>query len=541
MSALAQLGAFIGGIGLFLLGMWLMTDGLRVAAGNALRQVLASGTRTPARGLLTGIGLTAALQSSSAVTVASVGFVNAGLLTLTQAVWVIYGSNIGTTMTGWIVAVTGIQLRLDAYALPLIGVGMLIRLTGIGSKRAAWGQTLVGFAVFLLGIQSLKTSFSVLASHVDFSALPTSGWSAGLAYFSIGVVMTFLIQSSSATTAITISAASAGVVPVPLAAMVIIGADLGTSSTAALAAVGATANARRAAVSHVLLNLVTSAFTVATLSLLLMGVVALRDMLRLPNDPGITLALFSTTFNLLGVALMLPMTAAMVRWLEQCFVSHEEDLATPRHLDETLLEVPALALRGLLLELHRMGQLCSTLIADAMDCSSSEMAALRERGAAIDVLGERIRDYVGRMNRRGLPPDIANALAPLLRALQHHEESVDLVLASARPDAPAFPAYTEQRVHFVEGVRAALPAADTARADFDLARLKQSVAEVTQSYESLKKQLLEAAAGGCLAVPVMDAHMQDIARLQRALARMVKAAGRLAPFRSLTDGARLSA
>jgi phosphate:Na+ symporter len=540
MSALAQLGAFIGGIGLFLLGMWLMTDGLRVAAGNALRQVLASGTRTPARGLMAGIGLTAAVQSSSAVTVASVGFVNAGLLTLTQAVWVIYGSNIGTTMTGWIVAVTGIQLRLDAYALPLIGVGMLIRLTGAGSKRAAWGQTLVGFAVFLLGIQSLKTSFSLLAGQVDFSTLPTSSWSAGVAYFSIGMVMTFLIQSSSATTAITISAASAGIVPVPLAALVIIGADLGTSSTAALAAIGGTANARRAAVSHVLLNLVTSVFAVATLSLLLPGVVTLRDMLRLPDDPSITLALFSTTFNLLGVALMLPLTAAMVRWLEQRFVTHEDDVATPRHLDETLLEVPALALRGLLLELQRMGRLCSTLIADAMDCSPSEMAVLRQRGAAIDVLCERIRDYVGRVNRQGLPSDIANALAPLLRALQHHEESVDLVLASASPETPAFAAYTAQRARFAEGVRAALLETDTSRTDFHPAGLMQSAAEVTVSYESLKKQLLEAGADGRLAVPEMDAHMQDIARLKRALERMVKAAGRLAPFRSLVDGAGLT-
>ena len=152
---LALTGAFIGGLGLFLLGMWLLTDGLRLAAGNTLRHVLAKGTSTPARGLLAGVGLTAAVQSSSAVTVASVGFVNAGLLTLSQVVWVIYGSNIGTTLTGWIVAATGMQVRLDAYALPLIGVGMLIRLSGAGSLRAAWGQALVGFAVFLLGIHTM--------------------------------------------------------------------------------------------------------------------------------------------------------------------------------------------------------------------------------------------------------------------------------------------------------------------------------------------------------------------------------------------------
>ncbi|MEZ5562040.1 MAG: Na/Pi symporter [Gammaproteobacteria bacterium] len=536
MFALA--GAFIGGVGLFLLGMWLMTEGLRLSAGEALRHVLVSGTRTPARGLLAGFGLTAAVQSSSAVTVASVGFVNAGLLTLTQAVRVIYGSNIGTTMTGWIVAVTGIEVRLDTYALPMLGLGMLIRLTGAESKRAAWGQALVGFAVFLIGIQSLKASFLVLAGQVDFSVLPTSGWSAGMLYFGIGLVLTFLVQSSSATTAIAISAASAGIVPVPLAALVIIGADLGTSTTAALAALGATANARRAALSHVVLNLVTVVFAVVMLSPLLIGSAILQDLLWLPDDPGITLAVFSTTFNVAGVVLMLPMTGAMVGWLEQRFVSGEEDVQRPRHLDATLLEVPTLALRGLLLELHRMGRLCVSLIADAADCSAGEMVALRQRGVAINVLGERIRDYVGRMNRRGLPPDVADTLAPLLRALQHYEESVGLILAGTRPDDPGFPGYAALRQHFSKGLRAALEIADTADGDFDLPRLVQAEADATRIYESLKAQLLEAAADGRLDLPAMDSHMRDAARLKRALERVVKATRRLAPFRPLVDGMR---
>lgn len=519
--------------------MWLLTDGLRLAAGNALRHVLAKGTRTPTRGLLAGIGLTAAVQSSSAVTVASVGFVNAGLLTLTQAVWVIYGSNIGTTMTGWIVATTGMQVRLDAYALPLIGVGMLIRLTGAGSKRAAWGQALVGLAVFLLGIQSLKSSFSVLATQVDFSTLPTNGWSAALVYFGIGVVMTFLIQSSSATTAITITAASAGIVPVPLAALVIIGADLGTSSTAALAALGTTANARRAAASHVLLNLATTAFAVIALSLLLPGVIVLRDLLRLPDDPGITLALFSTSFNLLGVALMLPLTAPMVRWLERRFVSREEDAARPRYLDARLLEVPTLALRAELLELQRMGRLCLSMLAAAIDCSAGEVESLRKRGVAIDALAEHIRDYVGRMNCRTMPADVADTLAPLLRALQHYEEAADLALGSAAPDDPALPSYAALRQRFVQVQRAALAGADTASTDFDLACLMQAEADATRIYESLKAQLLEAAADGRLEVSVMEVHIQDISRLKRALERVVKAAKRLAPFRLLVGGTRL--
>lgn len=353
--------------------------------------------------------------------------------------------------------------------------------------------------------------------------------------------MTFLIQSSSATTAITISAASAGVVPVPLAALVIIGADLGTSSTAALASVGATANARRAATSHVLLNLVTAAFAAITLSWLLMVVVALRDLLRLPDDPGITLALFGTTFNVLGVVLMLPLTAQMVRWLERRFVSHEEDIARPRHLDATLLEVPTMALRGLILELQRMGQLSLTLLAEASNRSADDTQALRLRGAAIDALGERIRDYIGQMNRRGLPPDVADTLAPLLRVLQHYEESIDFALAHSPSKDSGFPGYSALRVRFAESVRTALAVADTAYADFDLEHLQRAEVNTEQSYESLKAQLLGAAAVGRLAVPVMDKHMQDIAGLKRALERVVKAARRLAPFRQLVDDMRVQA
>lgn len=527
----AHLGVFIGGIGLFLLGMWLMTDGLKFAAGNTLRHLLAHSTQTPVRGLLTGIGLTTAVQSSSAVTVASIGFVNAGLLTLTQAIWVIFGSNIGTTMTGWIVAITGMQLKLDAYALPLIGIGMLIRLTGTASKRAALGQALVGFAVFLLGIQALKSGFSELAGQVDFTALPSSGISSGLVYFGIGVILTFLIQSSSATTAITITAASAGIIPVPLAALIIIGADLGTSSTAALAAIGATANARRAATSHVLLNLVTTAFAITFLTVLLTGVVLLRDLLHLPDDPGITLALFSTVFNILGVMLMLPFTAAVVRWLEQRFVSREEDTARPRHLDSNLLAVPTLALRGLVLELQRMGTLALSILAESINAKDVEMHLLRQRRVAIDLLGEHIRNYVGQMNRESLPADIAEALAPSLRALQNYDESVDIALSMTSPDKQISTKYTALFQLYTQSLRVALAAADTTSIEFNLENLEHAEIDVKQCYQLLKKQLLEAAASGHLSVSTMDIHMQNIVRLDRALERVIKAARRLAPLR----------
>lgn len=531
MNTIALAAALFGGIGLFLLGMWLMTDGLKAAAGETLRRTLQTWTKTPLRAFVAGTGLTATLQSSSAVTVVTVGFVSAGLLALKQAVWVIYGSNVGTTMTGWIVAFTGIQVKLDAYALPLVGLGMLLRLTGTHTRRAAYGQALVGFAVFLLGIQALKTSFTVLAGQVDLAALPQQGWAATAAFFAIGMVLTVLIQSSSATTAIALTVASSGIVPLEHAALVIIGANLGTSSTAAFAAIGATAGARRVAVAHVLFNAVTTVFAIVTLPWLMAGIVVLRDLVGLPNDAGITLALFSTAFNLLGVVLMLPFTAAMVRWLERCFVSHEDDLARPRYLDDSLLEVPALSVRGLTLEVQRLGQQALALAAEALSRTPQALESLYRRRTAIDRLGENIRDYVGRMNRALLPSPVADALAPMLRALQHYEELAGLAVAGPVSEPLVLAELSALRENFVRAAAAVMAAADVASPGFDVQRLAQTAADQDVAYEALKAGLLQAAAQGRIDLPEMDMHIQDIGRKHRTVERAVKAAQRIAPLR----------
>ena len=506
-----------------------MTEGLKLAAGAALRRVLASWTDSPARALATGAGLTATVQSSSAVTVATVGFVNAGLLTLNQAVWVIYGSNVGTTMTGWIVALTGIEIRLDAYALPAVGLGMLLRISNPGSRRASYGQALAGFAVFLLGIQALKTGFSSLAANVDFTALPGEGALAVAVYFAIGVALTLLIQSSSATTAISISAAAAGVIPVEHAALVIIGADLGTSSTAGLAAIGATANARRAAASHVLLNVVTAVFAVTMLSSLIAAARTFQELLSLPANAGVTVAVFSTTFNVVGVILMIPFTRALVRALERRFVSKDDDLARPKHLDATVLEVPELAVRGLLLEMQRLGRASLDLAAETASFPRRSREAMAGRRAGIESLAAHVRAVVGKLNRARLSADVADDVPALLRALQHYEEVADLAL-EARPLAALEAAWlADLRPRFAEATRAALESTDTAEPAFDPARMRGALEEADGVYEALKARLLDAAADGTVSVAVMDEHVQDIARLHHAVERAAKAAGRIAP------------
>jgi phosphate:Na+ symporter len=152
----ARIGLLLGGVGLFLLGMALMTDGLKMAAGPALGAIISSSTQTRWRGLLSGIVVTAMVQSSSAVTVAAIGFVNAGLLTLGQSLWVLFGSNVGTTMTGWLVALVGLKIKVDAAALPLIGLGMALRISGPQTRRGAIGGALTGFGVLFLGISFIQ-------------------------------------------------------------------------------------------------------------------------------------------------------------------------------------------------------------------------------------------------------------------------------------------------------------------------------------------------------------------------------------------------
>jgi phosphate:Na+ symporter len=163
----ALIGPLVGGLGLFLLGMGMMSDGLRLAAGAALQHILGVATRTRWHALGSGMLVTALVQSSSAMTVATIGFVNAGLLGLAPALWVLFGANLGSTMTGWLVAVLGLKFKIDALALPLVGVGVLLRLTGSGRRHGAVGTAVAGFGLLFLGISLLQQAFTGLAGQLS--------------------------------------------------------------------------------------------------------------------------------------------------------------------------------------------------------------------------------------------------------------------------------------------------------------------------------------------------------------------------------------
>ncbi|MFQ5747974.1 MAG: Na/Pi symporter, partial [Planctomycetota bacterium] len=197
-----SLTGLLGGLGLLLLGMWLLTEGLSVAGGVGLRKILGRATRSRFHGLLAGFLITALLQSSGAVMVAVIGFVNAGVLELARAIWLILGSNVGTSVTGWLVALVGFRVDVAAYALPLVGAGMLLRLTGPRTGRGALGLSLVGMAVFFFGLGILKSTFQGSAESLPLHSLAGQGFLSDILFLLAGIVLTVLMQSSSAAIAV---------------------------------------------------------------------------------------------------------------------------------------------------------------------------------------------------------------------------------------------------------------------------------------------------------------------------------------------------
>lgn len=300
-----------GGLGVFLIGMKTMTEGLRALAGAWLARALAHGTRSPARGALLGTGLTALIQSSSATTVAAVGFVGAGVLTFPQALGIVFGANLGTTFTGWIVATLGfkVDLGLAAHALALLG-GVLL-LLGAG-RAAAAGRALAGFALMFLGLDALKDGLANMQDLLAPDRLPGDSWAGRALLVAIGCGVTMLTQSSSAGVATTLAALHAGSLTLPQALALVIGMDVGTSFTAVIASLGGSLEMRRTGLSHVLFNVLSA----APGYLLLPAFVGALARLPAVQEPELALVAFHSSYNLLGVLVAVPLARPFARMVE---------------------------------------------------------------------------------------------------------------------------------------------------------------------------------------------------------------------------------
>lgn len=327
---------------MFLFGMLYMELALKEAAGIKFKQWIKDSTSTTLRSLFTGAGATALLQSSSLVTLLTLSFVSTSLITLRSSIAVIFGSNLGTTATAWIVAILGFKVNIETFALPMIGAGGLMLVFAASQKKlTSIAKVFIGFGLLFLGLEIMKTAIESSASSVDLSLyahFPIIG------FVGFGFLITALIQSSSATTAIILSALYAHILNFEQSAAMMIGSNMGTTVTAILGAIGEIPDKKRTAAAHFLFNFLTGVLAFLLLPFLTYFIM---QNIGLKNEPTIALALFHTIFNLLGVIILTPFIPWMARYLKKKFIQKEPVSTKYLHsVDPKLPDTAFIALRN---------------------------------------------------------------------------------------------------------------------------------------------------------------------------------------------------
>lgn len=332
----------LGGIGLFILGMVLMTDGLKSLAGSSLRTALSRFTGGRFQSILSGIGITAIMQSSHATLIATIGFVSAGLLTFEQSIGIVIGSHIGTTSTGWLVAVVGLKMKISLFSLPAIGVGAMMRLLG-KERMSNIGLVIAGFGLIFLGIDTLQAGMKDLASTINLSAFSDAGIRSRFILVSLGIGMTIVLQSSSAALTITLAALNAGTLSIEQSAALVVGQNVGTTLTAAIAAVGGSTPAKRTAAAHIIFNSATAFCIFFFLPIFVSVLIYALGKINV-TDPTIILPAFHTAFNIAGMFIALPLIGYFSRLIIK--IIPERGPAFTRHIDNSVASIPAVAIEA---------------------------------------------------------------------------------------------------------------------------------------------------------------------------------------------------
>lgn len=519
--ALSLLASLLGGLGLFLHGMTTLTNGLKMAAGNSLRSILKKWTHPLYKGVISGFSITALVQSSSAVTVAVIGFVNAGIMDLSRSIGVIYGANLGTTVTGWLVTAIGYSVHIKSMALPLIGIGVFMRITGKNSRRGHLGDALTGFGLFFLGIELLQDGFGSLGQNMDLTALASGHFWTVPAFVGVGFLLTLIMQSSSGAIAVVLTAATSQMIGMESAAAAVIGSNIGTTSTAALSVIGATSNAKKVALGHIIFNIVTAAAALLLLPVLLHMVGIIQANVAFASGPAGTLALFHTTFNFLGVLIMWPFTPRLVNFLENR-ISHP-GAAHTKYLDKTLINTPNLALDALAMELERIGrklrELQSNLIFNNQQKFSSQT-----RLETLELI-KACQGYAMTIQQYDVPSSIGSRIPTALRVCQYYrtiEESIRELheMQVLLPDS--VPNNIQERINdFMDECWYELKLEENPCAE-DFEDADSKLEHLTSIYHRLKETLLQAGAENKLDISQMVQLLDYYSLVHKTMERTLK-------------------
>ena len=411
---ISSLFSFIGGLGMFLYGMNIMADGMQKTAGSKMSQFLGMLTNNRLMAVLLGALITAIIQSSGATTVMVVGFVSAGVLNLTQAVGVIMGANIGTTITAWIVSMN--QLG-DAFAVfqpaffapLLIGIGAIFMLFGKKQKMKTAGEILVGLGLLFIGLDFMSSSISPYTDAPVFSEAFRLLGSNPILGMLIGALVTALLQSSSASVGILQTLAMNGGVTTNAAIFITLGQNIGSCVTAMISSIGGSRTAKRAAVIHLTFNMM-GAVIFGVISFVLFS---LYPLLAAHNITSVQISIFHTIFNLTNTALLFPFANQLVK-LSGIFVPEDkkepvatdEESETMKHLDERIFESPAFALETAAMEVVHMGQITMENVRRAMDAvltkNADEVEDVYKTEQTINNMEKMLTEYLVKVNNLSL-------------------------------------------------------------------------------------------------------------------------------------------
>ncbi|WP_027722370.1 Na/Pi cotransporter family protein [Maridesulfovibrio zosterae] len=522
----AIFGSLFGGLGLFLIGMRMMTTGLKQAAGGSLKRILGEWTKNPARGLFSGFIITAMVQSSSAVTVAVIGFVNAGLITISQSVGVIYGSNIGTTITGWIVASVGFSVNMKSLALPMIAIGALMRLSGPNARRSFFGDAFAGFGLFLIGIATLQTSFNGIESSIDLSQFANMGLISIPVFIGIGLILTVLMQSSSAAMALVLTATVSGLLDLNQGAAAIIGTNIGTTSTAALSVIGATVNAKKVATAHIIFNIATALTALLLLPVIINSILFLTKMVGIEHEPAVILALFHTIFNILGVIIFWPFTSRLVDFINRRYAKSGDDRTLPQYLDSNVIGTPTLAIDALNLEMERIGEVTRTIVRNGLN-SNFSYAAMSSDKEIQNSLIEASRSFCAKLQSRPLTEVQGQQVATALRVLQYFRTagalSSSIEKKRLKPDLEKLGTDADLVSVFMNSCLGVLNIADNPSSD-EFCKIDNMIHDMLSAYHDLKAKLLSAGGKGNIPVPEMVEQLELFSKIRRITRQTAKGA-----------------
>jgi phosphate:Na+ symporter len=426
----AILFGFIGGLGLFLYGMKLMSEGLQKTAGSSLKNIIEKFTSNRFIGVIVGTVVTVIIQSSSATTVMVVSFVNAGLMNLFQALSIVLGANIGTTITAQLIA-----FKITKFALPAIGMGVAMALFSKDAKKRYYGEIILGFGLLFFGLETMKHAFIPLKEAKEFADLFVFFSVNPIAAAAAGAILTVIVQSSSATIGITIAMASTGLLDFHAAAALVLGENIGTTITANLAALGGSRTAKQAAFGHFLFNFIGVAYMLMFLSVLIHFIDAYTpgavDFVAADGTkPYIArhVANLHTAFNIINMVIFLPFIHILARLCEKIIKSESPKKNQLLRLDPNMVKTPSIAIAQAKSEVELMSKMPVEMIKIVQESfreNKSKLKDIKEIEGRLDIMNHEFSSFLTLLTQQNISERTSHIINDLTHVIHNLEKIGD--------------------------------------------------------------------------------------------------------------------